>query len=102
MSNTKGLASRMKFVFLNCTSSANRSNTSSIWKSLSTTAVSAEVPDGDTLREHVPILHLDSQPQLEPLVFRDEGSQARTKALARPSRNSARLASCAFGVALDE
>ena len=41
------------------------------------------VPHGDTLLEHVPILHIGSQPQLEPMVGRDEVSQARTEGLAR-------------------
>ena len=42
-----------------------------------------EVPNGDPLLEHVPILHIDSQPHLEPVVFRDEVPQARTTGLAQ-------------------
>ena len=42
-----------------------------------------EVPHGDPLVEHGPILHIASQRQLEPAVFRDEISQARKLALSR-------------------
>ena len=44
--------------------------------------MSGDVPNGDGLREPVPILHIDSQPQLEPMVFSDDVPQARIQGLA--------------------
>ena len=43
-------------------------------------AVGGKVHHGDRLLL-LPILHIDSHPQLEPMVFRDEVSQARTVGL---------------------
>ena len=36
---------------------------------------------GDSLIKHAPILHIDPQPQLEPVLFRNEASQAPTEGL---------------------
>ena len=42
-----------------------------------------EVPHGDPRLEYGSILHIESQSQLEPMVFRDELYQARTEGLAQ-------------------
>ena len=42
-----------------------------------------EMANGAALIEHVPILHIESQPQIEPVVLRDEVRQARTEGLAQ-------------------
>ena len=42
-----------------------------------------EVPYCDARREHVPHLPIDTQPQLEPHVLRDEESHARFEGLAQ-------------------
>ena len=60
--------------------------------------MSAEVTQSDPLFEHMGVLHIESQPQLDPIVIRDEISQARTEGLAQAPRISARLARCSFGV----
>ena len=58
-----------------------------------------EVPHGDPLLEHVPVLHIDSQPQLEPMVFRDEVQQARTKGLTQSVEELSEAGDvCVFGV----
>ena len=54
--------------------------------------VSGEVAHSDPLLEHVSILHIDADPQHEPMVFCDEVSQARTKVLGQALKNSARMA----------
>ena len=45
--------------------------------------MSAEVTDGDALLEDVPIMHIESQPQLEPKVFRHEVFQAPNEGLSQ-------------------
>ena len=45
--------------------------------------VRGQVAHCDPLMEHAPILHIDTQPQLEPVVFRNEVPQARTEGLAQ-------------------
>ena len=41
-----------------------------------------DVPQGDALLEHDPLLHIDTKLQLEAMVFRDEVPLARTEGLA--------------------
>lgn len=43
---------------------------------------------GDPLNEHFPILHIDTKPQLELMVFRDELSQAGNERLAQAIEES--------------
>ena len=45
--------------------------------------VGAEVTQCDSLLEQVAILHIDSQPKLDAVVFRDEVSQARTEGISQ-------------------
>ena len=42
-------------------------------------SVHCEVSNGNRLIEHAPVLYMDAQPQLEPVVFRDVVPQARTE-----------------------
>ena len=66
-------------------------------------AVSGEVPDGDSLFEHMTVLHIDAQPHLEPVVFRDEVPQARTEGLAKGFEELSDAGDMfIWGVALDE
>ena len=60
-----------------------------------------EMPNGDPLLKHVTILHIDSQPQPEPMVFRDEVSQARTEGLTQAVQELSEAGDvCVWGVAL--
>ena len=65
--------------------------------------VCGEMPEGDPLLEHMPILHIDYPPQLERVDFGDEVPQARTEGLAESVEELSEAGDVfLLGVALDE
>ena len=66
-------------------------------------SVRCEVAGGDALLENMPVLLIDAQLQLEPVVFHDEVPQARTEGLAQAVEELSEAGDVFVGcVALDE
>ena len=66
-------------------------------------AVCPEVPDGDALLEHVPVLPYQAQPEHEQVVFRDVVPQDRTEGLVEAVEELSEAGDVfGSGVALDE
>ena len=103
LSSTNGLAFRRKFALrkLNLLSQSVE-HLVNLEVVVQDCGVCGEVPHGDPLLEHVPVLHIYSQPDLEPVVFRDEVPQARTKGLTQSVEELSEAADvCVWGVALN-